>query len=113
MSNPRPASARLVVGDCVDAMQDVAIGSCALVLADPPYEGVVSANWDQVKDYMAFSRAWLAEAVRALRPGGALLSENGEPGDDSMFREGLIAVFGPPSLTRAAAGRLLKYGAGI
>ena len=43
------------------------------MLADPPYEGVVSADWDQVKDYMAFSRAWLAEAVRVLRPGGALL----------------------------------------
>ena len=73
MSNPCPASARLVVGDCVEAMQDVAIGSCALVLADPPYEGVVSANWDQVKDYMAFSRAWLSQAVGTLRPGGALL----------------------------------------
>ena len=73
MSNPCPASARLVVGDCVEAMQDVALGSCALVLADPPYEGVVSANWDQVKDYMAFSCTWLRQAVGTLRPGGALL----------------------------------------
>lgn len=73
MSASRPASARLVVGNCVDAMRDLATGSCALVLADPPYEGVVSAKWDQVKDYMAFSRAWLSEAVRVLRPGGALL----------------------------------------
>ena len=51
----------------------LADGECALVLADPPYEGVVSAQWDRVNDYMAFSRAWLREAVRVLRPGGALL----------------------------------------
>jgi len=62
-----------VLGDCAEAMRRVADGACALVLADPPYEGVVSAEWDRVHDYLAFSRAWLAEAVRALRPGGALL----------------------------------------
>lgn len=73
MSDFRTLPARLVVGDCVEAMRAEGAGSCALVLADPPYEGVVSASWDQVKDYMAFSRAWLAEAVRVLRPGGALL----------------------------------------
>jgi DNA modification methylase len=47
--------------------------SVDLVLADPPYEHVVDANWDKVDDYMKFSRRWLAEAVRVLRPGGALL----------------------------------------
>jgi site-specific DNA-methyltransferase (adenine-specific) len=73
MSASRPAPARLVVGNCVDVMRDLATSSCALVLADPPYEGVVSAKWDQVKDYMVFSRAWLSEAVRVLRPGGAPL----------------------------------------
>ena len=72
-STSTPAAPRLVLGDCVDAMRRVADGTCALVLADPPYEGVVSAEWDRVHDYLAFSRAWLAEAVRALRPGGALL----------------------------------------
>ena len=70
---PAAPPARLLVGDCVDALRRTADGACALVLADPPYEGVVSATWDRVADYMAFSRAWLAEAVRVLRPGGALL----------------------------------------
>jgi len=73
MSVPLATPARLVVGDCVDAMRRLTDGACALVLADPPYEGVVSAKWDRVNDYMAFSRAWLVEAVRVLRPGGALL----------------------------------------
>lgn len=58
---------------CVDVMKRMPDDQCALVLADPPYEGVVSAEWDVVQDYVAFSRNWLREAVRVLRPGGALL----------------------------------------
>jgi len=54
-------------------MKKVRDASCALVIADPPYEGVVQAEWDRIKDYMGFSRKWIAEAVRILRPGGALL----------------------------------------
>ena len=74
---PRQAAedlaATLHVEDCVRTAKRLQAGSCALVLADPPYEGVVSAKWDSVKDYMAFSRGWIAQAVQALRPGGALL----------------------------------------
>ena len=70
---PSPKPARLTVGDCVDAMRRVSDGECALVLADPPYGGIVKAEWDKVEDYITFSRAWLSEAVRVLRPGGALL----------------------------------------
>jgi DNA modification methylase len=67
------ATATLHVEDCVKTLQRLPAGECALVLADPPYEGVVSAQWDAVQDYMGFSRGWVGEAVRALRPGGALL----------------------------------------
>jgi site-specific DNA-methyltransferase (adenine-specific) len=65
--------ATLHVEDCVKVMKGMDASACALVLADPPYEGVVAAEWDAVKDYMAFARAWIAEAVRVLRPGGSLL----------------------------------------
>ena len=65
--------ATLHFGDCVETMRSMEAASCALVLADPPYEGVVSAKWDSVKDYMAFSTDWIFEAVRVLRPGGSLL----------------------------------------
>ena len=75
----RPAEASttavLHVEDCVRTAQRLPAGACALALADPPYEGVVSAQWDAVQDYMAFSRRWLAEAVRALRPGGGACIE--------------------------------------
>ncbi len=67
------ATAALHVEDCAQTLRRLPAGECALVLADPPYEGVVSARWDAVQDYMGFSRAWIGEAVRVLRPGGALL----------------------------------------
>jgi DNA modification methylase len=59
--------------DCVAVMASQDKDSAQLVLADPPYENVVDASWDKVDDYMAFSRRWLTQATRVLRPGGALL----------------------------------------
>ena len=70
---PPPPPCTLVHGDCVVHMRTMADGSVDMVLADPPYEHVVKAEWDRVKNYMDFSRSWLKEAVRILRPGGALL----------------------------------------
>lgn len=35
--------------------------------------GVQGVKWDGDDGYMGFAKAWLAEAVRALQPGGALL----------------------------------------
>ena len=69
---PVPA-AKLVHGDCVAAMRNMESNSVDLVLSDPPYERVVGADWDNVDGYMKFARRWLTEAVRILRPGGALL----------------------------------------
>jgi modification methylase len=63
-------------GDCVRCMQEMSNDSCTLVIADPPYDGVVNASWDRVHDrasYVKFTRQWVAEAIRILRPGGALL----------------------------------------
>ena len=68
-----PSLAEVVEGDCTSAMKSMDRDSVTLVIADPPYEGVVSEKWDCVRNYMKFSRAWITEAVRILRPGGALL----------------------------------------
>ena len=77
MAIPDPTTgaplATLHCADCVAVMAAQDKNSAQLVLADPPYENVVDANWDKVDDYIAFSRRWLAEATRVLRPGGALL----------------------------------------
>ena len=68
-----PSSCTLIHGDCVAHMKSLAESSVDLVLADPPYGFVVKAGWDDVKNYCEFSRTWLKEATRILKPGGTLL----------------------------------------
>jgi site-specific DNA-methyltransferase (adenine-specific) len=61
------------LGDCVRGMGALADASVDLVIADPPYDiGVQDSPWDSVPHYLDWSRTWLAEAWRVLRPGGQL-----------------------------------------
>jgi len=81
---------RIIKGDCIEAMQALPAESVDLVFADPPYnlqlggellrpnnsrvDGVDDA-WDQFDTfaaYDAFTRAWMTEARRLLKPDGAL-----------------------------------------
>jgi modification methylase len=81
---------KIIEGDCIAAMRALPEACADLVFADPPYnlqlggeltrpdqsmvEGVDDA-WDKFEDfaaYDAFTRAWLGEARRALKPNGAL-----------------------------------------
>ena len=81
---------RVIEGDCVAEMAGLPAGSVDLVFADPPYnlrlggalhrpdnsrvDGVDDA-WDRfesVPAYDAFTRAWLDEARRLLKPDGAI-----------------------------------------
>ena len=67
-------------------------GSVDLVVADPPYNiGVQGSQWDCIKDYMGFSRAWLTPVVRALRKGGTLLLY-GSPCRDWVARVTILLV---------------------
>ena len=80
----------ILAGDCLEELQKLPTGSVDLVFADPPYnlqlsgelyrpnqsrvDGVDEA-WDRFADfatYDAFSRAWLGECQRILKPTGAL-----------------------------------------
>ena len=55
-------------------MRELDDASIDLVIADPPYDiDVRGAAWDTVPDYLTWSRQWMAQAVRVLRAGGALL----------------------------------------
>lgn len=81
---------RLILGDCIAGLARIPDASLDLVFADPPYnlqlagdllrpnntrvDGVDDA-WDKFAsfaEYDAFSRAWLKECHRALKPDGAI-----------------------------------------
>ena len=58
-----------------EGLPSIDSNSVDLVIADPPYDiNVRGVAWDRLgASYMSFARTWLTEAVRVLRPGGALL----------------------------------------
>jgi modification methylase len=80
----------ILAGDCIEAMASLPAASVDLIFADPPYNlqlkgelhrpdnsrvDAVDDSWDQFasfKAYDEFTRAWLAEARRLLKPDGAL-----------------------------------------
>jgi modification methylase len=81
---------RIIEGDCVRGMYGLPAGSVDLVFADPPYylrlkrelhrpnntrvDGV-DDDWDRyesVEAYDRFTRSWLEQARRVLKPDGAI-----------------------------------------
>jgi len=80
----------ILAGDCIAAMRSLPSASIDCVFADPPYNlqlggdlnrpdgsGVdaVTDHWDQFESFKAydeFTRAWLTEARRVLKPDGSL-----------------------------------------
>jgi modification methylase len=89
-SSPARAADRILVGDCLDELRGLPTASVDVVFADPPYNlqlesellrpnntrvDGVDDEWDKFSsfaDYDAFSRAWLKECRRILKPDGAL-----------------------------------------
>ena len=81
---------QILSGDCVDAMRRLPDASVDLVFADPPYNlqlggdlnrpdgshvDAVTDAWDKFDSFAAydcFTRDWLAEAHRVLKPNGSL-----------------------------------------
>ncbi len=86
----RPLHNRILVGDCLTEMKKIPSGSVDLVFADPPYNlqltgkltrpdqskvDAVDDHWDQFESfetYDRFSKGWLSECRRVLKPDGAL-----------------------------------------
>jgi modification methylase len=84
------ATNRVLIGDCLDELAKVPAESVDLVFADPPYNLQLASDlmrpnntrvdgvddeWDKFSsfaDYDAFSRAWLSECRRILKPDGAI-----------------------------------------
>jgi len=81
---------RVLVGDCLEELRKLPAESVDLVFADPPYNlqlerdllrpnntvvDGVHDDWDKFSSfetYDRFSRAWLAECRRILKPNGAM-----------------------------------------
>ena len=81
---------QILDGDCIAAMRSLPAASVALVFADPPYNlqlggdlarpdgshvDAVTDHWDKFDSFAAydqFTRDWLAEARRVLKPSGSL-----------------------------------------
>ena len=81
---------RILDGDCIEAMRTLPSASVDLVFADPPYNlqlggelnrpdgshvDAVTDHWDRFDSfatYDAFTRGWLAECRRVLKPDGAI-----------------------------------------
>src|SRR5690606_13338976 len=80
----------VLLGDCIEVMRSLPAESVDVIFADPPYnlqlqgelhrpnntrvDGVEDA-WDRFHDlasYDSFTRSWLAEARRLLKPNGTL-----------------------------------------
>ena len=65
---------RLFQGDVVSWLKSLETGTVDLVFADPPYN-IKKADWDDFESmhaYVAWSRNWIAEAARVLKPDGTL-----------------------------------------
>lgn len=80
----------IIAGDCIEAMAGLPDASVDLIFADPPYNlqlrgelhrpdmsrvDAVNDTWDHFDGFAAydrFTRAWLTEAQRVLKPHGAI-----------------------------------------
>ena len=88
--NIRSLANTIMVGDCLTELKKIPDQSVDLVFADPPYNlqlngdltrpdqskvDAVDDDWDKFTDfasYDAFTKAWLTECRRVLKPHGAL-----------------------------------------
>lgn len=73
-----PATARVIVGDCVAVMRAMEAGCARVVFTDPPYNQGYRYNADPTRDdlppeeYLAWCRDWMREAARVLADDGSL-----------------------------------------
>jgi len=66
----------ILVGDCIDIMKTINDESVDLIVTDPPYNlsKDYGNNYDNLghAEYLTFSRQWLKESHRILKPSGTI-----------------------------------------
>ena len=70
------ARGKILHGDAIQRMGQLASDTAQLIVADPPYYQVLDQRWDRQwrspREYLAWTKEWLAAAKRVLRPDGLL-----------------------------------------
>jgi len=71
----------LLHGDCIDILPEVLDESVDVVFADPPFNldkdyGGVFKDLVPEEQYLAWSKQWIDECIRALKPGGSFFLYN-------------------------------------
>ena len=65
---------KLYNADCIDVLKSMEDESVDLVIADPPYNGVIDEMWDNLwqteQEYISWVELWFNEVVRVLKPTG-------------------------------------------
>lgn len=65
---------RLIKGDCLEKMKDIADGSVDLILTDPPY-GTTACKWDSI---IPLEPMWV-QLKRIIKPNGAIVMTASQP----------------------------------
>jgi site-specific DNA-methyltransferase (adenine-specific) len=68
---------RIYNSDCIHLMRDIESESIDLIVADPPYNlnknfGNDSDKWGTVYDWVEWSKKWIDESKRILKPTGSI-----------------------------------------
>ena len=64
----------LILGDCLEEMQNIPDGSVDMILCDPPY-GTTACKWDSI---IPFEPMW-EQLNRIIKPNGAICLFGSEP----------------------------------
>jgi site-specific DNA-methyltransferase (adenine-specific) len=101
---------RLLFGDCLDRMGEIATGSIDLILADLPY-GTTACKWDTV---IPFEPLW-AHYRRVIKPRGAIVLTASQPFTSALvmsnpkwFRDALVWEKSKPTGFLHAKNKNLK-----
>lgn len=68
---------KIYLQDCIEFMKDLEAESVDLIIADPPYNlkknfGNKSDCWDSIEEWLDWSKQWIDQSVRILKPQGNL-----------------------------------------
>jgi len=66
---------KIYLQDCIEFMKELETSSVDLIIADPPYNlkknfGNKSDCWDSIEEWLNWSKLWIDESVRILKPQG-------------------------------------------